>query len=309
VLQLNIADLVIGGAAGKGPKHHYVPVFYTKQWAGLRERLCEYSRPRPGGEVKPRRTHPDGTGFVRGLNTIPNCKPEIAEHLEEVFLKRADSWAAKCLWMLNSENGAIWTSKYRSAWSRFILSLMFRNPEYVRRISSKVAEFFHPSSPDIEKTYQEVRKHDQPKTYAEYLAGEYNPVGRGTAVAVQRMIDSPNLGAFINAMRWGVIDLGELQYGFMTSDRPILMTDGIASSGGQIVLPIGPTALFIATTSVETEDMIRSITPRDLVTQVNDRVCLQAQKYVYYTDDRYINFVEKRLGQKYPSSPLDTAPI
>ena len=28
-----------------GEKHHYLPVFYLKQWAGKDGRLCEFSRP------------------------------------------------------------------------------------------------------------------------------------------------------------------------------------------------------------------------------------------------------------------------
>src|SRR5580692_1218431 len=65
VLHVSAADLVIGAAAGKGDKHHYIPVFYSKEWAGPDGRLCEYSR--PYDVVKPKRVHPDGTGYVRGL--------------------------------------------------------------------------------------------------------------------------------------------------------------------------------------------------------------------------------------------------
>jgi hypothetical protein len=58
--QLRAADLVIGAAAGKGDKHHFIPVFYTKEWGGPDGRVCEYSRPydvvKPNCRLCPRGT-------------------------------------------------------------------------------------------------------------------------------------------------------------------------------------------------------------------------------------------------------------
>ena len=60
----------------KQPKHHYIPVFYLRQWTGADGRLCEFSK--PYDRVKPRRVNPDGTAYVRGLNTVPGMAPEDA---------------------------------------------------------------------------------------------------------------------------------------------------------------------------------------------------------------------------------------
>ena len=54
--------------ASASEKHHYLPVFYLKEWAGPDGRICEYSR--PYDVVKPKRVHPGGTGYVRGLYAI-----------------------------------------------------------------------------------------------------------------------------------------------------------------------------------------------------------------------------------------------
>jgi hypothetical protein len=74
-----------------GQKHHYLPVFYLKQWAGPDGRLCEFSRPHK--VVKPRRTYPDGTGYERGLYTFEGLSPSVADFLEQQFLLRADDGA------------------------------------------------------------------------------------------------------------------------------------------------------------------------------------------------------------------------
>jgi hypothetical protein len=139
VLEVNAADLVIGAAAGKGEKHHYIPVFYLKEWAGTDGRVCEYSRPFKA--VRPRRSHPDGTGYERGLYTVKD--PRVGEYIEHVFLKITDDAAARVLRMLKAlqEQEIVWTSETRSAWSRFILSLMVRIPEHVKRIAAEVADY------------------------------------------------------------------------------------------------------------------------------------------------------------------------
>ena len=92
VLQSSAAELVIGAAAGKGDKHHYIPVLYSKEWAGPNGLLCEFSR--PYDVVKPKRVHPDGTGYVRGLYTVPRNDPRVAEFIEREFFKITDNLAA-----------------------------------------------------------------------------------------------------------------------------------------------------------------------------------------------------------------------
>jgi hypothetical protein len=62
-----------------------------KGWAG---RVCQYSR--QFREVKPRRVHADGTGYVRGLYTIPhNDDPRVTEYSEREFLKVTGDGAAR----------------------------------------------------------------------------------------------------------------------------------------------------------------------------------------------------------------------
>ena len=126
MFQFGASSLVIGSAAGKGDKHHYIPVFYLKQWAGPDQRVCEYSRPYK--IVKPKRVHPDGTGYVRGLYTVPGAEPNVAEFIEREFLKPTDSVASDVLRLLLTGQQIDWTTITRSAWSRFIISLMLRNP-------------------------------------------------------------------------------------------------------------------------------------------------------------------------------------
>jgi hypothetical protein len=304
VAHVSAAELVIGAAAGKGDKHHYIPVFYSKEWAGPDGRLCEYSR--PYDVVKPKLVHPKGTGYVRGLYTVPRNDPRVAEFIEREFLKITDNEAARVLQMFKSGQQIFWTTETRSAWSRFIISLMLRNPEYVSKMAAEVVGFFDPNSTELNDKYRQIRRPDDPDTYEEYIAKTGHPAGRTSAIAMQTIIDSPRMGGHLNQMRWSVVTFTNATHALLTSDRPIIMTNGLVKPRDHLALPIGPLSLFVATNTLESENIIKNMNPRELMRQVNDRVVAQSRRFVYGTDDSQLRFVAKRLGKIEPSTPLDT---
>jgi hypothetical protein len=268
-------------------------------WARLR-----YSRPYDA--VKPKRVHPDGTGYVRGLYTVPRNDPRVAEFIEREFLKTTDNVAAGVLRMLKSGQPIAWTTDTRSAWSRSIISLMMRDPEYVARMGAEVVGFFDPTSSELNDKYRQIRKPDDPETYEEYIAKTGHPAGRASAIAMQTIIDSPRMGGHLNQMRWSVVTFKNAEHALLTSDRPIIMTNGMVKPRDHLALPIGPLSLFVAVNNLETENIIKSMNPRQLMEQVNDRVALQARRFVYGSDDRQLRFVANRLGRMEPSTPLET---
>jgi hypothetical protein len=304
VLQFSAADLVIGAAAGKGDKHHYIPVFYSQEWAGPDGRVCEFSR--PYDVIKPKRVHPDGTGYVRGLYTVPRNDPRVSEFIEREFLKITDNGAARVLQMFKLGKEIAWTSDTRSAWSRFIVSLMIRNPEYVGRVAAEVAGFFDPKSNELNEKYRAIRRPEDPETYEEYIALTGHPAGRASAMAMQRIIDRPLMGGHLNQMRWSVVTFRNEKHTLLTSDRPIIMTNGMAKPDNHLAIPIGPRMLFVATNTAEMEHTIRNMNPRQLMEQVNNRAASQARKYVWGSDDTQLRFVRNRFGRMEPSTPLET---
>jgi hypothetical protein len=50
----------------KLPKHHYIPVFYLKQWAGPDGKVVAFRRPH-GDRVVATQKPPTHTGYDRGL--------------------------------------------------------------------------------------------------------------------------------------------------------------------------------------------------------------------------------------------------
>jgi Protein of unknown function (DUF4238) len=120
-------------------KHHYIPSFYLKHWTGSDGRLIEY-RKGYKDRIFQRRTAPDGTGYVRGLNTIARIPDQFANYLEDEFLQRADDLASKALDCFLTGTPLSDPGKLRSGWSRFLMSMLHRHPErmsYLKRVTEQ----------------------------------------------------------------------------------------------------------------------------------------------------------------------------
>lgn len=277
-------------------KHHYLPIFYLKRWAGPDSRVCEFSRPYRN-VVKPRRVHPAQTGFVRRLYSLRGFPPHLENQIESSFFRVVDSEAAHALKILESGKEADLGERQRSAWSRFIMSLLLRMPEDIeefRRISwDRMTE----TSQEEEEEYKKVREIDDPETFSEFMAQisdeEFDRSAFGTYL---ELVDNPNIGAFMNNMNWVTVRASNPKHEFFCSDRPVIMSNGLAHDDGHIALPIGPQTLFLAATSHRLIDQVRKQRFDRLVSQINMKIVGNAVKYAYATSDKYLRFAENRLG-------------
>jgi hypothetical protein len=152
---------MVNRVGGLGQKHHYIPVFYLRQWTGLDGRLCEYSR--PYDTVRPKRVHPDGTGYVRGLYAIDGLPPETANVIETKFLKPADGLASDALRAFIDDQPFAKPAQMRTSWSRFVMSLMLRYPESIDEMKRQLRE-------NVQRAYAETRKETDPPTFEKYEA-------------------------------------------------------------------------------------------------------------------------------------------
>lgn len=290
----------------KEGRHHYIPVFYLRQWArDSKGRLCEFSK--PFDRVKPRRTHPDGTGYVDGLNTIEGLPPAELRYLEDVFFRIADDGAAQALQILLSPQPWSFTTKLRSAWTRFIMSLMVRTPKSFEKYKEVARIVFKKSLERIEADYEQRRRPEDPPTYAEY-AERYgpNPAALTIVRVIQELSDNKELGSRINSMRWTVLSEPYPKFELLTSDRPMLVTNGIGPPRGELIMPISPFHIFVATNNIATENGIRSAwRSAQAIPKINDRVASQSRKYVWGTSDRQLSFVTKRLGLARRADPTE----
>ena len=127
---------------------------------------------------------------------------------------------------------------------------------------------------------------------------------------MQKIIDSPLIGNWINNMRWIVLRAHNPKFTLLTSDRPVVMTNGLRHDNAQIILPISPWHVFVSTNNLKTERYVENVFARgEMIQQINERVTLQFRRYVYGMSDAQLTFVSRRLGKAYTASPLEAAEV
>jgi Protein of unknown function (DUF4238) len=299
----------------EGDKHHYIPKFYLKQWVGPDGQLCEFSRPYEIKEGQParsfipvrtRRVSPDATGYEYGLYTFNNLSPAAVNFIEHEFLMIADHGAYAILCKLLS-NEITLSADDKTAWSRFMMTLFHRSPEGVARIKDRVMVDLPTELEKFRPQYDAMRTNREMPTFQAFCEGlSEKDFDAMHLQLLGRVMDSEVVGNALNSMIWGVIKIDRSRYPLITSDRPIIMSNGLGRPDAHIVMPISPDQAFVAVKNEETRVQIENDAKKGrFVERVNDLVVRQARKYVYGSDDRQRRFVENRLGEKRSWGPLE----
>ena len=278
-------------------KHHYIPAFYLRRWVAADRKVTEFTRP-VTNKIAIKRVTPEYTGFQDRLYELKGYEARLAQQVEEKFFKVVDGWAAQSLDLLERfEDRAPWDAHRRSAWSRFILSLLLRCPEDIDIFRSTWREDFERTDADQELRYQEVRGPEDPETFAEFLANQPLTLKeRHQFQILLSLVDHAEVGGKINAMEWRVLRMPDHAPTLLTSDRPVIRTNGLAQKGGHLALPIGPKLLFLAS---HDPDFLQAILQEDqvkLAKESNRNVVESASRFVYGIDDKQRRFIQNRMG-------------
>ena len=291
----------------KEPKHHYIPEFYSRQWCGEDGKLIEYCRRYKGVEARP--TAPGGTGYVRGLYRLPDAPLGDQYLVETKIMSSVDNWASRALEKLkiySTEAGKL-EPREGLGWFQFVYSLVVRNPEHLLLIKERL-KGLDPGEvvEELRDRYPQIRKASDPETFEEYKAHVIrNPIDVPATRVLPLLMRSKAVVNALGSLKWRTATLRLAKYPLLTSDRPVIMSDGFGQPDAFLMLPIGPRLLLIGTKHEATFRTVTSMNPGTLGEMVNDRVCQQAYKFVYGSDDRQLRFIAKRLGKRVWSSPLD----
>ena len=198
------------------------------------------------------------------------------------------------------------TSEEKVGWARFLYSLIIRTPAQIESMRQRMLRELPDFVESRRATYDGRRTSSDSSSFdkfkEEYLA---DPINIDPVRLLTRLLRNEDALIKIAQLRFRTIRLvgysGPL---FLTSDRPFIMTNGLAQPGAHICLPISPTVLFLAERGDQIYKALLAGGPTKLVTTVNALVCEQAHRYVYGTDSTQLRFVENRLGTKRVASPL-----
>lgn len=272
-------------------KHHYLPVFYLKQWAlQPGERVVEFSRPF-GPEVKPRRVHPSGTGYVNRLYAS-ELNGTVVWDMEREFFSPVDSRAADAMRKLI--NGAGLSDADRQAWATFVVSLMCRMPEDVPAVREMRKQVILMFAPAFRRFFDASRPAEETRTFDQLTTEVMETVPEKALITLKRIITNEKLIEMLCDMRWTVVSLTG-DHELLTSDRPVTYTKILNSDESHIVLPVGPQHLFIAARNPSTLKRYANL-PK-LGSLANQRAVEQARKFVYGSSERQLRFVQNRMSR------------
>jgi uncharacterized protein DUF4238 len=258
---------------------------------GRAKGMIEFSRPF-GDEVKPRPTTPKGTGYVRGLNLIHSLPPERSANFETVAMGKVDTSAAVALQKLLSASPTPWEPELRRAWSVFLVSILLRNPETLHRIISIMETGSGEGTEESRKLFDLYKRPDE-TTFEDFLKRE----GRHAGFLTILKIMNTQIAQHMDTMLWSVINLARARQRLMTSDRPLVMRDGLGQPTCYLIIPISPTKIFVAVNERRVLQNIQCLSHDELSDSVNFTVVSNAFRYVWDTDDSRLQFVQDNMSR------------
>lgn len=282
-------------------KHHYIPQFYLRPWEGDDNRLQEFKRGYQS-QVTTKRVFTKQTGYATDLYTLPGATEETKQNVEKAFMALVDNEAVKARDMMLS--GQIPADpKTREAWTRFVLSMVFRNPEEMAKFKERFRDELLMPDPKIQAEYDRQKEPEDPETFEQWLmTNRPESVERYAILLMTKLVQRNNVNYLLRTMHWRVIDTSAVTRRLMTSDRPILMSNGMVHYAGHFALPISPTKLFLACTAVAFADEFCAVPTGKMVREINRIVVGQGRKFIYAQDTAHLADVRQQMGKlRYPS--------
>ncbi|MBE2993058.1 DUF4238 domain-containing protein [Sphingomonas sp. CFBP 13603] len=273
--------------------HHYIPQFLLHEWT-VDGKLHRFQKPTPGKIVEHRKPT-RAVGFRERLYEIPEYPPETAQSIEQGFMKTLDDTAAIAHKLLLAKNFADLDQTHRSAWTRFLLSLMLRTPDNLAAYKAGFAAVYDTPTSDIQAKYEAQKgPHDPPM--AEEFLKLHQPMAPLTAALIQlpHVMQNKGLGQHIIKMGWSVAEV--TRGAFLISDEVLITSNGLGKDDGHIVMPISPTKVFIATNNKKTLDTIIGMGEPDLVKTANAQIVGRAKYFVGAHNMSQKRFIENRFG-------------
>jgi hypothetical protein len=178
----------------------------------------------------------------------------------------------------------------RIAWSRFLVGLLIRSPAMVRNVYNRMVT---PGSKEYKELSREFRR-DFPAQRYQDIAPE--SMKRAALLSVAKLCQNFEVEQMIDQMRWSVYDLGSPELRFFTSDRPIIMSNGLGKKHGHLAIPIGPRKLFLAFANAEIQADINSRSPWEIVENVNKAVVRNAVEVAWDRTNFRLPFVQEHLS-------------
>jgi Protein of unknown function (DUF4238) len=274
-------------------EHHYNPKFVLKRWAVNEGPLCEMRLVAGRLVAKPR--YPGGTGKLRDLYRTEAVPEADSQNVELLFMSPLDNDAAVSLDKFFA--GQPLSAGGRIAWARFLMPLLYRNPECVTLLKRHIAEMWAAGTAALEPEWAARNGPLDEITFAEATARRQPAAAAiGASNMLVDIIANDQAVIDVANMHWTRVELTKSKYSLLTSDRPLVMPLGLAHPDCYIALPVGPRHLFVAAHDCRFSRGLPTANHTQIAKVMNKDVVRQARQYVWAENDSQIRFVEKHIN-------------
>ena len=278
-------------------KNHYIPRTYLRRWAADEDgKLCQHTCIR--GRIMAKRVYPAETGYAVDLYTLADLPPENRHFVEDVLFKRVDQDAANGLdlFLANDIDAGVNAAKI-TGWSRFLMSLLHRQPAKIESLKVAAQGKFESVIPEMRAGWGQHPEHET-MTFDEYLernAASLNAIMFANVLA--KICNSENIGQHMNNMIKSVATIQGSKR-FLTCDNPLTLLRPLGDDGAYILLPISPKKIFIAANGQGIVDrLVQRLRDENLVEQLNEAAISNAILYVYDTYEDQTGLVSRYFTQ------------
>jgi hypothetical protein len=276
-------------------KHHFLPEFYQRGWTGADEKVTVFTRPRD--RLIAQRNFPSQTGYEKELYAVESrTDPAARQALETEVMSPVDNGAARFLDHIRNRIGEEANPDDGDAWATFIISLLHRSPFMVQKLKESLNAMEGTVLKDVRDAVEKLRGDEVAQAVEDAALGE-NPrrLPEAFAKLLPMLINNERTRDALRSMEWAVTTLADGAHSLLTSDNPLLMSNGIAYQNSFIILPVGPRSLFIGAHRRDVIEAFSAQGARALSLAMNDAVVRQARHFVISADDRQRKFVDNRL--------------
>lgn len=286
-------------------RHHYVPQFLLRSWAGTTAdgRVETFRLDLPNLPVS--RHAPKHTAYEHDLYAL--TMDEVAgmskQAVETHCLRLIDEAAAQVLTKLLSKGLKNLSHEERCDWARFIMSLRLRQPEVVQRWKLEASATLQSQLAQSPEEYQALAQEDDPATLSEYVEQLYPGLIDNFGLSTfSKHMDDARIRNKLLCLTWWLWDFSESKYDLMLADHPCIFTAKIDNPRLILALPIAPRKAFLATASDEVVAIMRGQDQTTLAVRLNESSVGQARVRVYARDALPRRFIGNRLRFRSPSS-------
>ncbi len=277
-------------------KHHFIPEFWTKRWAGPDGRALRYSSPLLGKVVSCRKP-PSAIGWREALYNLPDYDSRV-QNFETAFFKKLDQRASDLFNKIEFSSLTVLNGEDVLSFSLFIISLLHRSPTSIRLLEKSTIYMMDKVLEDLREKYVFVRSRNDPETFDDYFE-RYDNIQRLSHLSnvFRTLLISNQLARFIANLHWFKVDLSQSAFPLLLSDDPMIRTNGIAKPDGHIAFPLTPTIAMVGVFKREYFKEISAQNPSALARLINTQTVEAAREFVVALDDKQDRFIRNRFGK------------